>query len=169
MRKRNPRKQRAVLERRDTKEAAMSDGKKAQEVLANGTGKAVETATLWAEANQRVLRELADLSAATAKESVRLYGELSQSALQALTEAQSATLRWQSAWQATPRDPLAWYQRALAESVEGTQKWFSLVEGNVQAVTRSAERLQSTAEQAGKGIQEALSTTMARMKGVHAV
>ena len=140
MRKRNPRKQRAVVERRDTKEAAMSDGKKAQEVLANGTGKAVETATLWAEANQRVLRELADLSAATAKESVRLYGELSQSALQALTE-----------------------------SVEGTQKWFSLVEGNVQAVTRSAERLQSTAEQAGKGIQEALSTTMARMKGVHAV
>jgi hypothetical protein len=154
----------------DTKKGTvMQDtNKKAQELFANGAGKAVETLTVWAEANQRVLREMAELSATTAKEGVRLYADLQQAAIEAMREAQASALRWQSAWQETPHDPLAWYQRAMTEGVETTQKWFRALEGNAQAVTRTAERLHSTAEQAGKGIQASFSEAVTKMKEVYA-
>jgi hypothetical protein len=150
------------------KGAVMHDTKKAQELFTQGTGKAVEALTLWADANQRFLREVAELSAATAKEGVRLYAELQQSGIEAVREAQAIALRWQTTWQDAPRDPLAWYQRALTDSVEHSQKWFRMLEGNAQAVTRTAERLQTSAEQAGKGIQESFSEAVTKMKDVYA-
>jgi hypothetical protein len=146
----------------------MQDTKKIEEMLTQGSGKAVETMTVWADANQRVLRELAELSAATAKEGVRLYAELQQSGLEAMRDAQAAALRWQSTWQEAPRDPVAWYQRALTDGVESTQKWFRMLEGNAQAMTRTAERLQTTAEQTGKGIQESFSGVVTKLKEVYA-
>ena len=146
----------------------MHDAKKAQEMFTQGSGKVVETMTVWADANQRVLRELAELSAATAKESVRLYAELQQSGIEAVRDAQATALGWQHGWQDSPRDPLAWYQRALTESVEGAQKWFRTLEGNAQAITRTAERLSTTAEQTGKGIQESFSEAVTRLKDVYA-
>jgi hypothetical protein len=152
-----------------TKGAVMNEAtKKAQEMFTQGSGKAVETMTVWADANQRVLRELAELSAATAKEGVRLYAELQQSGLEALREAQASAMRWQSTWQEAPRDPLAWCHRALTDGVEQTQKWFRLLEGNAQAITRTAERRQTTAEQTGKGIQESFSEVVTKMKDVDA-
>ena len=150
------------------KGAVMHDAKKAQELFTQGSGRAVEAMTLWADANQRVLREMAELSAATAKEGVRLYAELQQAGLEALRDAQATALRWQSTWQEAPRDPLTWYQRAMTDGVECTQKWFRMLEGNAQAVTRTAERLKTTAEQAGKGIQESFSETVTKMKDVYA-
>ena len=144
------------------------NGKKAQEILSQNTGRAVETMSVWADANQRVLRELAELSAATAKEGVRLYAELQQSAIEAMRDAQASALAWQTSLQDAPRDPMSWYQRALTDSVENTQKAFRMLEGSAQAVTKSAERLQTTAEQAGKGIQETFSTVVTKMKDVYA-
>jgi hypothetical protein len=152
----------------NTKGATMQDSKKTQEMFANGSGKAVETMTVWADTNQRVLRELAELSATAAKESVRLYAELQQSGLEAMREAQATALRWQSTWQEAPRDPMAWYQRALSDGVENAQKWFRAVEGNAQAVTRTAERLSTTAEQTGKGIQASFSEAVTKLKDVYA-
>src|SRR6266850_2524084 len=70
----------------NTKGRIMHDAKKAQEMFTQGSGKVVETMTVWADANQRVLRELAELSAATAKEGVRLYAELQQSGIEAARE-----------------------------------------------------------------------------------
>jgi predicted deacylase len=153
---------------KDQKGAVMNDAKKAQELFAQGTGKVVETITLWADANQRVLREVAELSAATAKEGVRLYAELQQSGIEAVREAQVISLRWHATWNEAPRDPLAWYQRALTDSVEQGQKWFRMLEGSAQAMTRSAERLQTSAEQAGKGIQESFSEAVTKLKDVYA-
>ena len=63
---------------------------------------------------------------------------------------------------------MAWYQRALTDSVENAQKWFRILEGNAQAVTRTAERLSTTAEQTGKGIQESFSEAVTKMKDVYA-
>ena len=142
--------------------AEMDEAKKTQE-------KAVETLTVWAETNQKVLRDLTELTAATAKESVRLYAELQQGAIEALRETQAAALRWQATWQDPPKDPIAWYQTTMAESVEQAQKTFKHVEGNAQAVTRSAERLGTQAEQAGRGIQETLSAAVAKLKGVYSI
>ena len=150
------------------KGTTMHDAKKTQEMFTQGSGKVVETMTVWADANQRVLRELAELSAATAKESVRLYAELQQSGIEAVRDAQATALGWQTSWQEAPRDPLAWYQRALTEGVENAQKWFRILEGNAQAVTRTAERLSTTAEQTGKGIQESFSEAVTKLKDVYA-
>ena len=146
----------------------MESSKKAQEAFTQSAGKAVETLSVWADANQRVLRELAELSAVTAKESVRLYGEIAQSMVQALSDAHVQTLRWQAAWQDAPKDPMGWYHRALSDTVDNAQKAFRLLEGHAQAVTKSAERLSTTAEQTGKGIQETFSTVVTKMKEVYA-
>jgi len=146
----------------------MHDAKKAQEMFTQGSGKVVESMTVWADANQRILRELAELSAATAKESVRLYAELQQTGIEAVRDVQATALGWQTSWQDAPRDPMAWYQRALTDSVENAQKWFRILEGNAQAVTRTAERLSTTAEQTGKGIQESFSEAVTKLKDVYA-
>lgn len=140
---------------------------KATELLGQFSGKTVEGMTVWAEANQHMLRDLVDLSVGAAKEGVRLYAELQQGAIEAVREGQATALRWQTSGQDGSKDPIQWYQKALVETVDGAQKFFRLLEGNAQAVTRSAERLQASAEQAGKGIQETFEATVTRMKGAY--
>ena len=143
----------------------MTDGAtKAGEILGQVSGKTVEAMTVWAEANQRMLRELVDLSVGAAKESVRLYSELQQGAIEAVRDGQTTAMKWQASFQDAPKDPMQWYQQAFAETVDGAQRFFRLLEGNAQAMTRSAERLQASAEQAGKGIQQTFEATVTRMK-----
>src|SRR5574341_922944 len=137
-------------------EGLMIDEKKTQELFGQFTGKAVETMTVWADANQRVLREMVELGAAAAKESVRLYADLQQNAIEGLRDSQAAALRWQNAWQEGAKDPAQFYQKALADTVDGAQ-----------AVTRSAERLQTSAEHAGKGIQETYTAVVSKMKDLY--
>src|SRR5207247_10437715 len=74
---------------RRSSDLTMQDGTKAQEVFNEATSKALETMTFWAEANQRVMHELVELSAGTAKESIRLYAELQQGAIDAIREGRS--------------------------------------------------------------------------------
>ncbi len=137
------------------------------EMFGQMTGKVVETMTMWADANQRVLRELVELSTATAKEGVRLCGELQQGALETLRSTQTAAAHWQSAWADGTKDPAQLYQKALMSGVDGIEKAFKLMEGQAQAITRSAERLQTSAEQAGKGIQETYTAVVEKMKDVY--
>src|SRR3970282_15995 len=122
------------------------------EMFAQMTGRAVEAFSVLADANQKIMRDLVDLSASTAKEGVRLYAELSSSAVEALKDTQSYLLRRPGELQEAPRDPFSVYQKSVLESVEGTQKAFKLFESNAQAMTRSAERLQGTAEPTCKEI-----------------
>jgi hypothetical protein len=110
------------------------------------------------------MRDLVDLSASTAKEGVRLYAELSSSAVEALKENQSYLLRRQGELQEAPRDPFTVYQKGVLESVEGAQKAFKMLESNAQAMTRSAERLQVTAEQTGKDIQATFAQVAGKVK-----
>ena len=145
----------------------MEDTKRAQEMFGQLTGKVVETMTVWADANQKVLRELVELSTATAKEGVRLCGELQPGALETLRSSQGAAAHWQSAWTDGMKDPAQLYQKALLGSVDGVEKAFKLMEGQAQAITRSAERLQNSAEQAGRGIQETYSAVVEKMKDVY--
>lgn len=149
---------------RDTsrKEIDMQDAK-TQEVVTQ----TLETMTFWAEANQRALNQMVELGTGAAKESVKLYAELQQGALDAFREHQATALRWQSSWQDAPRDPMAWYQKALADSVDGAQKWFRMIESNAQAVTKSAERMQVSAEQTGRGIQQTFGEVVNRTKDVY--
>ena len=136
------------------------------EMFSQMTGRAVEAFAMFAEANQKVMRDLVDLSASTAKEGVRLYAELSSSAVEALKESQSYLLRRQGELQEAPRDPLSVYQKGVLESVEGAQKAFKMFESNAQAMTRSAERLQVTAEQTGKDIQATFAQVAGKVKSL---
>ena len=130
-------------------------------------GKAVETMALWADANQRILSQLVELSAGAAKENARLYAELQQTTVDVLRDTQATALRWQSLWTDAFKDPVRFYQQTLVESVDGAQKAFRLVEGNAQAMARSAERWQASAEQAGRSIQETVKATVGKMKDVY--
>jgi len=145
----------------------MKTTKEAQELFGQLTGKSVEALALWADANQKVLRELVDLSASAAKEGVQLYAALQSSAVEAVKEGQGYWLRWQSEIGEWQKDPLGWYQKNLLEGVETAQKAFKLLESNAQATTRSAERLQATAEQAAKEIQQTFATLGSRVKTLY--
>jgi hypothetical protein len=134
------------------------------EMFAQMTGRAVEAFSMFAEANQKIMRDLVDLSASTAKEGVRLYAELSSSAVEVLKESQSSLLRRQGELQEASRDPFGVYQKGVLESVEGAQKAFKMLETNAQAMTRSAERLQVTAEQTGKEIQATFAQVAGKVK-----
>ena len=145
----------------------MDEHRKTEEMFGQFAGKVVETMSAWADATQRVLRELVELSTATAKEGVRLCGELQQGAIETLRTSHAAATRWQSAWTDGAKDPAQLYQKALLSGVDGVEKAVKLMEGQAQAITRSAERIQTSAEQAGKGIQETYATVVERMKGVY--
>ena len=138
-----------------------------QEQLGQLAGKSTEALALWADATQKVFRELVDLFSVTAKEGVRLYSELQSGAVEAVRERQAAWLRGQrdpgQAW----KDPVAWYQQTLVEGIEATQQSFKLLEGNAQAITRSAGRLQTTAEPVAKEIQEAYVELGSRLKTLY--
>ena len=146
----------------------MNTTMQANELFSQMTGRAVEAFSMFADANQKIMRDLVDLSASTAKEGVRLYAELSSSAVEALKESQSYLLRRQSELQEAPRDPLSVYQKGVLESVAGAQKAFKILESNAQAMTRSAERLQVTAEQTGKDIQATFAQVASKVKSLSA-
>lgn len=122
------------------------------EMLAQMTGTAVEVFTLLADANQKVLRELVDLSAGAAKEGVRLYAELQSSAVEAVKDSQTMLLQRPS---------------ELPFGAPGVHAAFRLFEGNTQAMTRSAERLQVSVEQAGQEIQATFSQLSTRMQSLY--
>ncbi|MBI3625489.1 MAG: hypothetical protein HY215_04995 [Candidatus Rokubacteria bacterium] len=145
----------------------MATTKKADEMYAQCTGNAVEALALWADANQKVLRELVDLSASTAKEGVRLYADLQSSAVEAVKGGQDLLLRWQGELGEIQKDPVAWYQKNLLDGLEAAQNAFKLLEGNAQAITHSAERLQASAEQAGKEIQQTFASLGTKVKTLY--
>src|SRR5581483_11557837 len=121
----------------------------------NLTGRTVEMFSLWADANQRVLRELVDLSASTAKEGVRLYAEIQSAALE-------------EAMQDASRDPCGTCQKGALDTVEGAQRALRLLESTAQAMTRSAERLETTAEHAGQEIQATVAQLAGKVKSLYA-
>jgi hypothetical protein len=83
-------------------------------------------------------------------------------------ESQSYLLRRQSELQDAPRDPVTFYQKGVVESVEGAQHGFRLLETTAHAMTRSAERLQLKAEQAGTEIQATVTQLAGKMKSLYA-
>jgi hypothetical protein len=146
----------------------MQEATRIPEVFNQFATKSIEAMGVWAETNQRVMRELVELGAVGAKEWARLYADLSRAGLEALKEGQSWWLRWQAGWREATTDPAGWYQRFMQDSVSGTQQVFRLAEESAQAVSRAAERMQATTEQAGKGIQETFAGAVSRMKEIYA-
>jgi hypothetical protein len=123
-------------------EANMDDAARAQEMWSQITGKNLEMLTVWAEANQRLLKEWVEFTSGAAKEGLRLYGEMQVKTIEGM--------------------------KALAEGAYGPQAACHLAEENVQTLARTAERLQVTAEQAGKSIQATLTDAVTKTKEIYA-
>ena len=136
------------------------------EFFAEMQGKALEAFSVLADMNHRVLQGLVGLSASTAKEGLRTYAELQSASVEAARTPQAPV--GPEALDALRQNPFAWYQKSLLALVEGTQKSFRLVEANAQVVTRTAERVQASAEQAGQEIQETLAASVNRLKEIYA-
>lgn len=144
------------------------DESKARELFSQITGKTIDTMALWAETNQRVMRDLVELGATAAKEGVRLYTDLSRNTLDALKDSGDTLSRWQTGWREAASDPAAWYQKALSESVTGAQRSVKLAEEGAQAWSRAAERVQTSMAETGKGIQGTLVGAVSKMKEIYA-
>jgi hypothetical protein len=136
------------------------------EFFAEMQGKALEAFSVLADMNHRVLQGLVGLSASSAKEGLRTYAELQSASVETVRAPRSPA--GSEGFETLHQDPFAWYQRSLLTLVEGTQKAFRLVEANAQVVTRTAERIQASAEQAGQEIQETLTTSVNRLKEIYA-
>ena len=136
------------------------------EFFAEMQGKALEAFSVLADMNHRVLQGLVGLSASTAKEGLRTYAELQSAAVETARTPQAPV--GPDAFEALRQNPFAWYQKGLLGLIEGTQKSFHLVEANAQVVTRTAERVQASAEQTGQEIQETLTTSVNRLKEIYA-
>ncbi len=119
----------------------MDDAARAQEMRSQFTGKALETMTVWADANQRVMSQWVEFGSGAAKEGLRLYGELQTKAIDGV--------------------------KTLTEGAYGPQAALRSAEENMQTLTRTAERLQATAEQAGKGIQSTLADAVTKTKEIY--
>jgi hypothetical protein len=147
---------------------AMTDATTQHEAMTQAAGKTLEAMNLWAETNQRIMRELVELGTGTARESIRMYADMQRGAIEAMRESQAAALRWQSGWREMASDPAAWYRKLMAETVQGAQQAFRVAEENAVAMTRAAERLQAATESAGKGIQDSCSTAVNKLKDIYA-
>jgi hypothetical protein len=123
-----------------------------------------QTSAALTEANQRVMNEFMGLSMETWQETSRLFMQMQQTTLDMFRESQSAALRAQMAWPEMFKDPIRWYQSVCQESMEGARKAFDVLNGTSEALTESMGRLQSSTQQAGTKIEQALTTAATRMK-----
>jgi len=103
-------------------------------MVAKLADRGAQTTAALTEANRRVLNEFMGLSMETWQETTRIFMRMQQSALEVLREGQAAALRAQMAWPEAFKDPMRWYQ------------------------------MQSSAEQAGTNIEQALTSCASRMK-----
>ena len=97
-------------------------------------------------------------------DSGRIFMQMQQSALDMMRQAQAAAPCAQMAWPEVFKDPMRWYQSVCQESMDGARKAFDGINGTSEAVTESVNRLQSSAEQAGTNIEQALTSAASRMK-----
>ena len=139
------------------------------EFLMEMQAKAVDAFSAFAQANQGVLQDFVEFSARAATEGARVYAELQSALVEAAREGQPSPTPSSETVEAFQRNPFTWYHKSLLGAAEGTRTAFKLVEANAQVATRSAERLQTSAEQTGKHIQETLTAYMTRMKEIYGI
>lgn len=121
-------------------------------------GKGLEAVAAFAQANQRVMAELIELSSQAARESLRTLPELQTAAMETV-RAIPVPAAGQSI-EELRQDPFAFYRK-------GFQATAKLVETNAQIVTKNVQRLQESTGRSAKEIEQAASGYMSRMKDLY--
>ena len=129
--------------------------------------KAFEACGLYADTTLQTLRQLTDLSANVANESVNLYAALQASTLKAMQEGQALMLQRLSGLQEAPQNPTGSYQQSMHEFAESTGNALELLHGNSRAILRTIEQYWSTARQTGNNIQANYTQLADKMKSLY--
>ncbi len=137
------------------------------ESFASVPGKVLEAVSAFAQANDRVVGELIELSSTAARESLRALGELQAAAVDAVRAMPVPSLPRPESLEDLRRDPFAWYRKGFQAIADGTQRAAKLAETNAQIVARNAERLQASADRAAREIEQATSGYVSRMKDIY--
>jgi hypothetical protein len=133
-----------------------TDGRRVFQQYSN---RALDTLGLWTQVNQTVTQQLLDLSANSTKDGVRLLAEVQASGIDAVRgNLATVTERLGAVAEEPQHNPTDWSRTSVLTGIEQVQRWFRVLEGNTQALTRYAEAVQSTAAEATSRIQEALDT-----------
>ena len=125
--------------------------------------KALDAVSAIAEANQRVIGQLVELSSSAGADRLRTLGELHSAAAEA-TRAVFTPMNPREAFEEFRQDPVAWYRKGLLSALDGTQRMVKLFETSAQIVTRDTERFQGAAERTGKEIQDAVGACANRLR-----
>jgi methyl-accepting chemotaxis protein len=131
------------------------------------SGKAIEALALWTDASQKIVRELAALSATSAKEGVEFCGQMQASTLEAVKAGQAYWFRHQSDVPKWMGDPVGCFHANLLEAMQEGQKGVKVFQDSVQALVQTAEHIQAANDQATKEIQETCNNLAASVKGIY--
>ena len=126
----------------------------------------LDAVSALAEANQRVVGQLIELTSSAAADRLRTLGELQSAAVEA-ARGTLAPVNPRETFEAFRQDPFAWYRKSILSVLDGTQRAFKLFETNAQIVSRNAERFQGSAERTGKEIENAVSTCASRLREIY--
>jgi hypothetical protein len=137
------------------------------ETLTDLRGKALDAASAFAETNQRIAAELVEFSSSAAKETLRACTELQAAALEAARTAPAFPGAGFDTADELRQDPFGWYRKTFVSAIDGTQKAYKVLEANAQIWSRSAERLQASAERSGKQIQETVTGYVSRLHEIY--
>ena len=129
--------------------------------------KVMEAVSAFAQANERVVGELIDLSSTTARDGLRAIGELQAAAMETARGFQMPGMPQPETLEDLRRDPFVWYRKGVQALVDSAQRAAKLAETNVQIVTRNMERMQASADHAAREIEQAASGYVSRMKDIY--
>ncbi|HEY7249658.1 MAG TPA: hypothetical protein VIG37_04120 [Methylomirabilota bacterium] len=129
--------------------------------------KVMEAVSAFAQANERVVGELIDLSSMAARDGLRAIGELQAAAMETARGFQMPGMSQPETLEDLRRDPFVWYRKGVQALVDSAQRAAKLAETNVQIVTRNVERMQASADHAVREIEQAASGYVSRMKDIY--
>jgi hypothetical protein len=130
-------------------------------------GKVMEAVSAFAQANERVVSELIDLSSTAAREGLRAIGELQAAAMETARGIKMPGMPQPESIEDLRRDPFVWYRKGFQALADSAQRAAKLAETNVQIVTRNMERMQASADHAAREIEQAASGYVSRMKDIY--
>ena len=146
------------------REGASDATKVAGQLASLGT----ETLAVWADVTQNAMRNMFELSTQATQESARQMTDWQRTNVDLLREMQAATFRWTTIWPEALRDPIRCYQRALEESIEGTQRLFEIGRRNAESMMQGYQRLETVTEDTTRTLGETFREAATKMQDVYA-
>jgi hypothetical protein len=135
-----------------------------QEAVQDYSNRALDTLVLWTEVNQKVARQLLDLSATSAKEGLQLLTQVQSANIDALRSAVTAVSERQGAVEEYQRNPADWYRNTALAGIEQAKQGFQVLQGNAQALTHYAETVRGTTTEATQAVRDAFETVATKVR-----